>query len=130
VVLFWFLCYLFGFRLRFVFSLFVFIILMHVTIPLLFWNLFYCMYYFELLQTNNNTFNDIGINNLIKLYNITCACSNLYFSNRTTILFLKQNYIICTTLISTSNIIMQINIPQNISHKLSTSKNKNKKFNL
>jgi hypothetical protein len=32
------------------------------------------MYYFELLQTNNNTFNDIGTKNLIKLYNITCAC--------------------------------------------------------
>jgi hypothetical protein len=44
-----------------------------MTIPLLFWILFYCMYYFELLQTNNNTFNDIGIKNLIKLY-ITCAC--------------------------------------------------------
>jgi len=31
----------------------------------------------EYYTTNNNTFNDIVISNLTKLYNITCACSSM-----------------------------------------------------
>jgi hypothetical protein len=50
------------------------ILKLEFTTPLLFWNLSSCIgldYY----TTNNNTFNDIIINNLTKLHNITCACS-------------------------------------------------------
>jgi hypothetical protein len=56
----------------------------------------------------NNTFNDIVISILIKLYNITCACffySRLYFSNKKIVLSLKNPYLICTTLI-----LMDLNI--------------------
>ncbi len=44
------------------------------TSHLLFWNLFSCMYWFGLLHNKKNTFNDIVINNLTKLCNMTCAC--------------------------------------------------------
>ncbi len=47
--------------------------------------------------TTNNTFNDIVINNLNKLYHITCACSCIQyyiFSIKTIILFLKKPYLV------------------------------------
>ncbi len=50
------------------------ILKLEFTMPVLFWNLSSGIgldYY----TTNNNTFNDIIISNLTKLYNITCACS-------------------------------------------------------
>ncbi len=51
--------------------------------------------------TNNNTFCNIIINNLTKLYNITCIFfySRLYISNKTTNLFLKKYYLVYTSLI-------------------------------
>lgn len=50
----------------------------------------------------NNTFNDIVISILIKLYNITCACffiQDYIFQTKELFFFLKKPYLICTTLI-------------------------------
>ncbi len=105
--------------------------------------------------TNNNAFNNTFINNLIKLYNITCAFFNIqdYIFQTNHVCFFEKPYNVCKTLIlMISNIIkvqpyntrktiiinkkmegfftpfkknMQINISQNINHELSTSKSKN-----
>jgi hypothetical protein len=52
------------------------VLMLKITILLLFWIKLACIgldYYI----TNNNTFNDIVINNLTKLYNITWSCSSI-----------------------------------------------------
>jgi len=60
--------------------------------------------------TNNNTFNDIIINNLTKWCNITYACffNQNYILKKTNILFLKKSHLVCTSLILISSNIIKI----------------------